>query len=144
MSEITKDTIPQEAEHFLDELKPQKTAIVVGLYGELGAGKTTFVQSLAKVLGVTETVTSPTFVLEKIYTLKNQKFLRFIHIDAYRLECSDELRKLGFDDIKSDGGNFIVIEWADKVEDILPKNTRRVYFNVTGVDTRELRIKNCE
>ena len=61
------------------------TAVVMALYGDLGAGKSAFVKALAKALGVSGIVTSPTFVLQKIYPLQNQKFERLIHIDAYRL-----------------------------------------------------------
>lgn len=70
-------------------------ATVVGLSGDLGAGKTAFTKCIAKSLGVEDTVTSPTFVIEKIYELQNQKFTHLIHIDAYRLDKSDELLNLG-------------------------------------------------
>ena len=132
MSEITEGNIKQEAENFLHTLTPQKTATVVGLYGDLGAGKTTFTKALAEALGVVGTVTSPTFVIEKIYTLEGQDFSHLIHIDAYRLESSDELKKLGWDTIVGDPGNLIVVEWADKVEELLPEHTRKIHFKVVG------------
>ena len=138
MSEITEDNLEHEASRFLSELNPQDTATIVGLYGELGAGKTTFAKALARVLGISKTVTSPTFVLEKIYKLSNQKFSHLIHIDAYRLESSNELKQLGWDTIVLDKGNLIVVEWADKVEDILPQDTKKVYFKVTGENTRDI------
>src|ERR1700733_3565857 len=69
-------------------------ACVVGLYGDLGSGKTTFTQAVAKILGITEVVNSPTFVIEKIYKLEHERFEHLIHIDAYRLEKSSELEKL--------------------------------------------------
>ncbi|NQV93307.1 tRNA (adenosine(37)-N6)-threonylcarbamoyltransferase complex ATPase subunit type 1 TsaE [Candidatus Kaiserbacteria bacterium] len=130
MSEITEENLTQEVKHFLDTLVPHTTATVIGLYGDLGAGKTTFTKTLAKTLGVSETVTSPTFVIEKIYTLTGQKFSHLIHIDAYRLEGSHELKQLGWDTIVSDPQNLIIIEWADKVEDILPKHTRKISLTV--------------
>jgi len=134
MAEIIEGDIKQEAENFLHTVTPQVTATVVGLYGDLGAGKTTFTKALAEVLGVEGVVTSPTFVLEKIYTLSNkklnQKFSHLIHIDAYRLESSDELKQLGWDTIVSDPKNLIVIEWADKVEGLLPEHTRKIFFEV--------------
>ena len=71
-------------------------ATVLALHGELGAGKTTFTQTLARTLGVTDAVTSPTFVIMKLYELQHQSFETLIHIDAYRIEHSDEMRVLGF------------------------------------------------
>ncbi len=81
-------------------------AVVVGLHGDLGSGKTTFTQCVARELGVLETVTSPTFVIEKIYTLKNQAFDHLIHIDAYRLEKSEELLRLGWTEISANPKNL--------------------------------------
>jgi tRNA threonylcarbamoyladenosine biosynthesis protein TsaE len=62
------------------------TALVVGLYGDLGSGKTTFVQDIAKIFGIKEFVTSPTFVIEKIYNVNHPSFKKIIHIDAYRID----------------------------------------------------------
>ncbi len=146
MSEITEETIKKEAESFLQTLVPQKTATVVGLYGELGAGKTTFTKALAEALGVTQTVTSPTFVIEKIYKLSDQNigkksnkiFRHLIHIDAYRLEESSELTALGFETIVADPQNLIIIEWAQNIEDILPKDVKKINFSVTGEHTRDI------
>src|ERR1700754_3179272 len=84
----TVEELDREAEGFAGRLVPSaQGATLVTLTGELGAGKTTFTQSLARALGVTDTVTSPTFVLEKIYSLPDstQGFTRLVHIDAYRL-----------------------------------------------------------
>lgn len=138
MSEVAQENLIQEAENFLHTLSPRETATVVGLYGDLGAGKTTFTKALAKVLGVEGTVTSPTFVLEKIYTLTGQRFSHLIHIDAYRLEGSVELKQLGWDTIVSDPENLIIVEWADKVEDILPEDTKKVSLKVTGENVRDI------
>ncbi|MFA6432839.1 MAG: tRNA (adenosine(37)-N6)-threonylcarbamoyltransferase complex ATPase subunit type 1 TsaE [Candidatus Paceibacterota bacterium] len=90
-------------------------ALVVGLSGHLGAGKTAFVKTVAKVLGVTETVTSPTFVLMKIYETKNQTFPRLVHIDAYRLERREDLEALKWEALVADKNNLIIIEWPENV-----------------------------
>jgi tRNA threonylcarbamoyladenosine biosynthesis protein TsaE len=116
-----------------------KKAIVVGLYGNLGAGKTTFTQCIAKTLGVEETVTSPTFVIEKIYELAGQKFTHLIHIDAYRIEKSDELLHLGWQDIISDPYNLILIEWPERVADIMPEHIR-VNLSHISEGSREIEI----
>ena len=119
-------------------LKPQNVGTVLALQGDLGAGKTTFTQGLAKALGVTETVTSPTFVIEKIYKLDHQAFDHLIHIDAYRLEQSSELARLGWQDILSNPRNIIAIEWPEKVADIMPKDQRVLKFTFIDESTREI------
>lgn len=113
-------------------------ATVFALYGDLGSGKTAFTKAVAAALGVPEVVTSPTFVIEKVYALAHPVFDRLIHIDAYRLEHSDELRALGWNDVVSDPKNLIVVEWADRVEDLLPEDTRRFSLSVVDEMTRSL------
>ncbi len=121
------------AAKFAAALRPlPDRATVVGLYGELGAGKTTFVQAAAKALGVREKVKSPTFLIMKSYQLPHlpiggqaTTFYRLlVHIDAYRLKHSEELQKLGFSELLRDPYNLIFVEWADKVSAILPSDHR--------------------
>jgi tRNA threonylcarbamoyladenosine biosynthesis protein TsaE len=107
-------------------------ATVLALSGEIGAGKTTFVQALARSLGIIETVSSPTFVLEKIYDLEGQKFARLVHIDAYRLKGTDELRHLGWDELVADLGNLICVEWPERVPGALPDGAIRLRFEIEG------------
>lgn len=126
------------AEKFVASLTPYNTAMVVGLYGDLGAGKTTFTQAVAKILGVEETVTSPTFVIEKIYTLAHPDFKKLIHIDAYRLESGKELLTLGWEDIVNDPKNIIMLEWPEKVADILPSSMKKLQFQFVNENTREI------
>lgn len=116
-------------------------ATVVGLQGDLGAGKTTFAKSVAKALGVTNVVTSPTFVIEKIYKLANiSRFARFIHIDAYRLNGGEELSAIGWEHIENDPENLILIEWPEMVSDILPgENEMRILkFKFVSEQEREV------
>lgn len=104
-------------------------ARIIALTGDLGAGKTTFVQGFAEALGVKESVTSPTFVLMKIYALKRQKHItHLVHIDAYRIETPAELLHLGFHELLRDSDAVIVIEWAERIKKILPKDTIWVTF----------------
>ncbi len=111
-----------EATRFVGSLVPRvQGATLVTLKGELGAGKTAFVKAVAKALGVEEIVTSPTFVLEKIYLLERQSFKHLIHIDVYRLEKGDDLAPLGFDELMQDRENLILLEWPEKVADVLPE-----------------------
>ena len=110
-----------EASAFARGLRPRTgSATLITLSGELGAGKTAFTKALALALGVDEAVTSPTFVLEKIYELENQNFKRLVHIDAYRLESGVDLAPLGFDEIMQDSVNLVVLEWPEKVVGVLP------------------------
>jgi tRNA threonylcarbamoyladenosine biosynthesis protein TsaE len=126
-----------EAARFVREVAPaQHGATLVTLSGELGAGKTAFTQAVARVLGVEGVVTSPTFVLEKIYQLRGStsKFARLVHIDAYRLESGAELAPLGFDELMRDPQNLILLEWPEKVADALPSAQVRLAL-VANVDS---------
>ena len=129
------------ATDYASSLAPLPTrATVVGLYGDLGAGKTTFTQAVAKALGISETVNSPTFLIMKSYPLPSTLYRLLIHIDAYRLKSSDELRKLRFDELLADPQNLILIEWADKVADLLPQDHQKLYFEFIDDTTRQIRL----
>lgn len=121
-----------EAGHFASGLTPLKRgATLVTLSGELGAGKTAFTKAIARFFGVEGTVTSPTFVLEKVYLLsEGRPFRRLVHIDAYRLEKGADLAPLGFDELMKDQSNLILFEWPERVGDALPAPTTSVSFVV--------------
>ena len=127
------------AKSFLDEYLKENSsdkALIVGLVGDLGTGKTSFVQAVAKELGVVDQITSPTFVIEKIYKLEGKEFNHLIHIDAYRLENGNELKSLGFEEIIKDSGNIIFIEWPERVRDILPMDKKDLSFTFVDENTR--------
>lgn len=125
------EELQAEAARFAATLSPHPAhATLVTLSGELGAGKTSFTQGLARALGVTESVTSPTFVLEKVYELEAQKFARLVHIDAYRLEGAPALVPLGFTELYADPVNLIVLEWPEMVADAIPGDAARVTLSV--------------
>ncbi len=129
------------AQDFVHGLKPNpESATVVGLYGELGAGKTFFTQAVAKAFRVEEQVVSPTFVIEKIYELRDQDFSHLIHIDAYRLDNSKELLNLGWEKITADPKNLILIEWPEKVSEIMPKHVKIAIKHQKNESERELAI----
>jgi len=117
------------------------------LTGDLGAGKTTFIQGLAKGLGIKNNLTSPTFVLMKRYKTKNPN-LYLVHIDCYRVESSEALKDLGLDEIFEDKRNIVVIEWGEKIEGVLPNYFKKICFESIGGDRRKietnvkLKIKN--
>lgn len=123
----------------------KKNATVVALHGDLGSGKTTFTKQLAKELGIIETVTSPTFVIQKRFDIpkenKSRNFDRLIHIDTYRIDLQDELIKLGWNEDLSNSQNIISVEWPENVLDILPENTIHLYFEFIDETTRVVKIK---
>ena len=142
--EITIRTLHEleaEATRFAASLAPREEgATLVTLSGELGAGKTAFTKALALALGVEETVTSPTFVLEKIYKLGHpmSKFKHLIHIDAYRLESGAELAALGFDEILLGADNLVVFEWPERASNALPAPAVRVSLVVNEDGSRTI------
>ena len=104
-------------------------ALIVGLSGHLGAGKTAFVKAVAKALGVTEEVTSPTFVIMKLYETSHPHWRRLVHIDAYRLEGPEELEALGFKSLTADPHNLIMIEWPENVESTFIPKEQFLHFS---------------
>lgn len=132
MQKISKNTKETEkiAKIFLKNLKPQKAkATVVGLYGDLGAGKTTFVQAIAKFLKLKKRVKSPTFVIIKNYALQNKNYKKLFHIDAYRLRNEKELIHLGWDEMISNRAHLIFIEWPENIIKALPQKHPKVYIS---------------
>ena len=122
-----------EAAHFSEKLASSQRATLVTLSGELGAGKTAFTKVVARSFGIEETVTSPTFVLEKIYQLSADKpFKKLVHIDAYRLESGADLSLLGFDELMQDARTLVLLEWPEKVVSALP--TPVVHISITAHD----------
>jgi len=119
-TEIGQDLVPQS----------KSAPVVLALHGNLGAGKTTFVQYLAESLGIEEAVTSPTFVIMKRYVgVRNNPTL--VHIDAYRIEDIDEMRVLGFERLLGENHTIICIEWAERIAPLLPPNTIHLNFEIT-------------
>ncbi len=110
---------------------------ILALKGDLGGGKTSFVQGLAKGLGIKEDVLSPTFVIFR--KLKAPfPFEYFYHFDCYRIKDSKEILDLGFKEIINNPKNIIVVEWAEKIEDILPRETLVLNFEFLGKNKRKI------
>jgi len=102
---------------------------VVCLYGELGSGKTTFVQGFAKGLGITSRLLSPTFIIVRRYEVP-VSFTFLYHIDLYRVKTQKELTDLGLPEILSDSLSCTLIEWAERLGDILPKRRTDIHFSL--------------
>jgi tRNA threonylcarbamoyladenosine biosynthesis protein TsaE len=104
---------PQETEAFGEELGRRAAAgLVIGLCGDLGAGKTSLVRGLARGLGIVSRVHSPTFTLVNEYTGGR---LKLFHLDLYRLETPEQLRSAGIEEFLAPDG-VAVIEWAERLE----------------------------
>jgi tRNA threonylcarbamoyladenosine biosynthesis protein TsaE len=127
---------------------PKNKVRVLALEGDLGGGKTTFLQGFAKGLGIKEKILSPTFVIMrkfKIPTLKDYNistFTTFYHIDCYRIQKPREILDLGFKNIVLNPQNIVAIEWPEKIKKLLPKNSLLLKFEAIGRDRR--RIKTAQ
>jgi len=124
------------------DLKPGGMALVFGLKGDLGAGKTTFLQGFAKGLGIRTRIISPTYVIMNRFPLKKGKFRNFYHIDCYRLESVKEMKALGFEEIIEDKKNIVCVEWPERIKRILPEGTVTIGFEILEGDKRRITIKN--
>lgn len=111
----------------------------VAMYGDLGAGKTAFVQGVAKALGINSHITSPTFTIVNEYEGR----LDLYHFDVYRISDPDEMFEIGFDEYVN-GGGVCIVEWAELIEDLFPDN----YYKITilkdidkGYDYRKITVE---
>lgn len=104
-----------------------KQATVVGLYGDLGVGKTAFVQMVGRILNIKRKINSPTFVVMKRYSLgKASRFKNLFHLDAYRLKNEKELLHLGWEEIIKNPENIIFIEWPENVKKAMPRGHHKI------------------
>jgi len=129
------------AKKILNKKKKEKKAQVLTLQGELGGGKTTFLQGFAKGLGIKERILSPTFVIFKRFRLLNQNFKFFYHIDCYRIKKEREILSLGFKKIISNPQNIVAVEWANHIKNILPKGVISIDFNFRDKNKRKIIIQ---
>lgn len=130
--------------------RPGNKAFLLGLEGDLGGGKTTFLQGFARGLGIKEKTLSPTFVILKKFTIPHReafsflrrkrdlKFKTFYHIDCYRIQKPKEILGLGLKEIISNPRNIVAIEWADKIKKFLPRDTLILKFQFVNKDSRKI------
>lgn len=125
------------AKDFLNTLTPiSNSATIIGLSGELGAGKTAFTKEIAELLGVTEEILSPTFVLAKYYSLQNKLWNELVHIDAYRIENENELTALRWDEMIHDPKKLIIVEWPEQLGKHYLAFTSTLKFKFVDENTR--------
>lgn len=114
---------------------------VFALYGDLGVGKTVLTKGFAAGLGIAEPVNSPTFTILQIY---EDGRLPLYHFDVYRIEEPDEMEEVGFDDYVY-GDGVCMIEWPERIEEILPQKTRKITITkdlAKGLDYRRITIED--
>ncbi|MBI2621302.1 MAG: tRNA (adenosine(37)-N6)-threonylcarbamoyltransferase complex ATPase subunit type 1 TsaE [Candidatus Levybacteria bacterium] len=129
--------------------KKLKVGDVILLFGELGAGKTTFVKGVAEGLGITERIASPTFVLLRSHRVNRNNIKNLNHVDLYRIEKPQELESLGLPEIIEQEGSVTIIEWADRLLDFNLKKSLssggqvyRIYFKHLNRGQREITIES--
>ena len=122
---------------------------ILCLYGDLGAGKTTFMQGLAKGLAITHRIISPTFIIVRRYEIKRAKseelrVKNLYHIDLYRTETEDDLKGLGIPEILEQKDAIIAIEWPEKMGELLPKKRWELRFEWMDENKRKVAISHYE
>jgi len=123
---------------------------IIALEGDLGAGKTTFVKGFARAFGIKKHVTSPTFVLLKVYEIRNKparrsskseggksKIRNLVHVDCYRLDEPQELFYLGIEEYLNKPDTIVVIEWADKIKNYIKKFKKKIWIKIINKDNKK-------
>ena len=155
MSDINKKSIEKRVVEVVETNTPEEThafGVKIGLnckpgqvytlIGDLGVGKTVFTQGVAKGLGITEPVNSPTFTILQVY---EEGRMPFYHFDVYRICDVEEMEEIGYEDCFY-GDGICLVEWANLIEEILPQ----FYYQVTiekdlekGFDYRKITVEQC-
>jgi tRNA threonylcarbamoyladenosine biosynthesis protein TsaE len=117
---------------------------ILALEGDLGGGKTTFVQGIAQALGYSGPATSPTFTIMNLYPLADhpRDIHQICHVDFYRLKNTEDLENVGIMDYLGDPKTLMVIEWAQRAAEILPPQTRHIQFHFDSIDQRVITISS--
>jgi tRNA threonylcarbamoyladenosine biosynthesis protein TsaE len=111
--------------------------MVVALHGDLGAGKTTFMQGVAAALGIRRPVTSPTFTLSNEY---ETAAFKLVHMDLYRLGCADDLQAIGYHE-QLEKGAVVAVEWPERAAALIPPDALHIFFAIgAGEEERTIRI----
>jgi tRNA threonylcarbamoyladenosine biosynthesis protein TsaE len=141
---VTTNSFEQTQRIGFDFAKDLHGGEVLALYGDLGSGKTTFMQGLAKGLGITRNIISPTFLIMRTYTtgsdIQKLGITTLYHLDLYRIETDTEAIDLGIQELMGSPENIVALEWPDKIENLLPEKRINIYFTYIGDDVREIRI----
>lgn len=131
---------PQDTQRIACNFGENFNGTFLALFGELGSGKTTFMQGFANGLGVKERIISPTFILIRQHRIKSKNFY---HVDLYRVQKESEVGQLGLEEIFNDSKSIVAIEWAEKLKKIPEKRTE-IHFENLGGEKRRLTFKTYE
>ena len=145
-SEQTKEFAKVLVDEWLQINKTKNSNWLVCLYGDLGGGKTTFAKGVAEELGIKEIVNSPTFLIMKKYlsSKKTDKKYTLYHFDCYRVSDPQEILDLGWEDIINGENNIIIIEWPEKIEEILPKKRLDLKFEFVDENIRRIEYRSIK
>jgi len=108
---------------------------VLALHGDLGSGKTTFIQGLAKGLGIERKIISPTFIIMRTYQITPKTFY---HVDLYRIKDEKDIRDLGLIDLMQEPQNLFAIEWPEKIKSLLPQKRLDIFFEYLDENKRKI------
>lgn len=135
---VKKEDLKNLSKEIIEIVKSQERegAVILALSGDLGSGKTTFTQEIAKHFKIKKEIISPTFVIMKSYEVDDDKFKNLIHIDAYRLEKGEDLKVLGWQELIHNKENIIILEWPEMVESHLPKDSFVIKISHRDEETR--------
>ena len=136
--QVPLEKMAEFARSFCESLPPvRERAHVVGLVGDLGAGKTTFVQHVANELGVVDPVLSPTYVFVQSHQTTHPVFTTLVHIDAYRLK-PEEAHTIGWPKVADDPHALVLVEWPERLGDEFPSTAPQIHFEVLSDTEREV------
>lgn len=121
-------------------LKSREGPHILCLYGELGAGKTTFAQGFARGLGISARLLSPTFIIVRRYQIPDQENYLY-HVDLYRLHAAAEMEGIGLPEIFADLGSYTVVEWSERLGELMPARHVDIHFTTAQDDTHAIIIE---
>lgn len=127
-----------DVENIANQLIKNLTSKTILFYGDMGVGKTTLIKAIVKALGSNDEVSSPTFSIVNEYELGNEKIF---HFDLYRIENLEEAYNFGIEDYLF-SGNWILIEWPEKIEPILIDHFNRIELKIESENERIIKLKN--
>jgi len=120
--------------------KSLKGGEVITLTGDLGAGKTTFMQGLARGLGITKNILSPTFIIMRSYEIPNAdlKAKKLYHVDLYRIETEKDIQGIGLEELLGDPDAIVAIEWPEKLQNVLPEDKIDIVLDYIDENKRQI------
>lgn len=116
---------------------------ILCLYGQLGSGKTTFTRGIARGLGIPTRLLSPTFIIVRRYQIPRKEFFLY-HVDVYRLQKTSEMEGIGLPEIFADLASYTVVEWAERLGELLPAHRIDIHFTTAQDDTHGITIKSTK